>query len=100
MWPYVAELFNDDDLLRDLADRGIAVLPSTLRESFDRRIEPIIEQATLALPDVPGAWGRARRSEEHTSELQSRGHLGCRILLEKKKKLRSPYRLPRHSTAY
>src|SRR5690625_6905114 len=28
------------------------------------------------------------RSEEHTSELQSRGHLVCRLLLEKKKKLR------------
>src|SRR5690625_7108966 len=28
----------------------------------------------------------ARRSEEHTSELQSRGHLVCRLLLEKKKK--------------
>src|SRR5207253_10858619 len=28
---------------------------------------------------------RARRSEEHTSELQSRGHLVCRLLLEKKK---------------
>src|SRR3989442_4545773 len=28
------------------------------------------------------------RSEEHTSELQSRPHLVCRLLLEKKKKLR------------
>src|SRR5690625_6416522 len=28
---------------------------------------------------------RWRRSEEHTSELQSRGHLVCRLLLEKKK---------------
>src|SRR5690625_6880885 len=28
------------------------------------------------------------RSEEHTSELQSRGHLVCRLLLEKKKKLK------------
>src|SRR5439155_26377204 len=27
------------------------------------------------------------RSEEHTSELQSRGHLVCRLLLEKKKKM-------------
>src|SRR5690625_5991866 len=27
---------------------------------------------------------RLRRSEEHTSELQSRGHLVCRLLLEKK----------------
>src|SRR5439155_3356591 len=28
---------------------------------------------------------RSARSEEHTSELQSRGHLVCRLLLEKKK---------------
>src|SRR5690625_6866949 len=28
------------------------------------------------------------RSEEHTSELQSRGHLVCRLLLEKKKKIK------------
>src|SRR5690625_5774912 len=32
---------------------------------------------------VPSRWVR---SEEHTSELQSRGHLVCRLLLEKKKK--------------
>src|SRR5687768_18352220 len=31
-------------------------------------------------------WARAWRSEEHTSELQSRLHLVCRLLLEKKKK--------------
>src|SRR5439155_25659107 len=30
------------------------------------------------------AWNVAGRSEEHTSELQSRGHLVCRLLLEKK----------------
>src|SRR5690625_5425629 len=29
--------------------------------------------------------GASSRSEEHTSELQSRGHLVCRLLLEKKK---------------
>src|SRR5690625_5577099 len=29
-------------------------------------------------------WVRHARSEEHTSELQSRGHLVCRLLLEKK----------------
>src|SRR5579884_2489692 len=29
-----------------------------------------------------------KRSEEHTSELQSRGHLVCRLLLEKKKQSR------------
>src|SRR5439155_4000513 len=33
-----------------------------------------------------GTFEMAFRSEEHTSELQSRGHLVCRLLLEKKKK--------------
>src|SRR2546422_7567077 len=32
--------------------------------------------------------GRGTRSEEHTSELQSRLHLVCRLLLEKKKTIR------------
>src|SRR5436305_8461126 len=31
---------------------------------------------------------KSNRSEEHTSELQSRPHLVCRLLLEKKKKMR------------
>src|SRR5437870_9962600 len=34
----------------------------------------------------PPISARPHRSEEHTSELQSRGHLVCRLLLEKKKK--------------
>src|SRR3989442_11794956 len=34
----------------------------------------------------PDHVGRLLRSEEHTSELQSRPHLVCRLLLEKKKK--------------
>src|SRR5215813_4363495 len=34
----------------------------------------------------PNADAARRRSEEHTSELQSRPHLVCRLLLEKKKK--------------
>src|SRR5215510_15741040 len=42
-----------------------------------------------------GARARHRRtrSEEHTSELQSRGHLVCRLLLEKKKKKQIPLSL-------
>src|SRR5437870_9008106 len=35
---------------------------------------------------LPRPGADAYRSEEHTSELQSRGHLVCRLLLEKKKK--------------
>src|SRR5205809_5739725 len=44
-------------------------------------------------------WGLAApsttnyRSEEHTSELQSRLHLVCRLLLEKKKRMTSKRRL-------
>src|SRR5207244_12204479 len=34
---------------------------------------------------IVGERGDARRSEEHTSELQSPDHLVCRLLLEKKK---------------
>src|SRR2546422_5101253 len=34
------------------------------------------------------------RSEEHTSELQSRLHLVCRLLLEKKKNRKSPHTAP------
>src|SRR5690554_7635368 len=34
--------------------------------------------------DAGAAAGGERRSEEHTSELQSRPHLVCRLLLEKK----------------
>src|SRR5258708_14927384 len=43
----------------------------------------------LTVPSFPPtAWGPddRRRSEEHTSELQSPDHLVCRLLLEKKKK--------------
>src|SRR2546422_8495636 len=40
----------------------------------------------LVLEDVPDAGVSGQRSEEHTSELQSRLHLVCRLLLEKKKK--------------
>src|SRR3712207_7116597 len=50
---------------------------------------------TFARSTVPGSGERtsaaepsaALRSEEHTSELQSRQYLVCRLLLEKKKKL-------------
>src|SRR5215203_7396944 len=35
---------------------------------------------------MAGTWKRCSRSEEHTSELQSRQYLVCRLLLEKKQK--------------
>src|ERR1041385_9456169 len=47
---------------------------------------------TIAMPAAPGLGYRVDRSEEHTSELQSRLHLVCRLLLEKKKKRMKPAR--------
>src|SRR3989442_10942344 len=41
---------------------------------------------TIWVWDQPYAARKPSRSEEHTSELQSRPHLVCRLLLEKKKK--------------
>src|SRR2546429_7238117 len=41
---------------------------------------------TLPLPPSSFSTCVSMRSEEHTSELQSRLHLVCRLLLEKKKK--------------
>src|SRR3989442_4749456 len=43
----------------------------------------------LGLPAQPLDGGARGRSEEHTSELQSRPHLVCRLLLEKKKYTRA-----------
>src|SRR3989440_2308308 len=46
---------------------------------------------------TPPALRRTRRSEEHTSELQSRSDLVCRLLLEKKKKKQAhPQRCAAH----
>src|SRR3712207_8256836 len=46
---------------------------------------------TLGRPGTLGAGIRVLRSEEHTSELQSRQYLVCRLLLEKKKNTKRPY---------
>src|SRR5258708_26465448 len=43
----------------------------------------------LAKKDVPTCTMDEKRSEEHTSELQSPDHLVCRLLLEKKKQRRT-----------
>src|SRR5690554_6983492 len=49
---------------------------------------PVIESAlnprALSRAGASGIWQFMYRSEEHTSELQSRPHLVCRLLLEKK----------------
>src|SRR5690606_39665940 len=56
-------------------------------------LELLVKQSDVEIPvfastslHVKAAIDRALRSEEHTSELQSRENLVCRLLLEKKKK--------------
>src|SRR5215510_10512053 len=49
------------------------------------RSEPVVHTAREPQRETQCVGAGALRSEEHTSELQSRGHLVCRLLLEKKK---------------
>src|SRR5439155_21287982 len=67
--------------------RGAALERLRLRVLPDRNLGDPESLARLrGVAAVPGPrGGQEQRSEEHTSELQSRGHLVCRLLLEKKK---------------
>src|SRR3712207_7387973 len=57
-----------------------------LRQVRERRVHVLLgELRVLQLAREVGVVG-GQRSEEHTSELQSRQYLVCRLLLEKKKK--------------
>src|SRR5690625_2815374 len=55
------------------------------REAEEER-RAIVDAARSDAATAREAARAEARSEEHTSELQSRGHLVCRLLLEKKKK--------------
>src|SRR5258705_7981230 len=61
--------------------------PDALREDRDIHLRPRVHvHGELQLENHVYRRRRGRRSEEHTSELQSLRHLVCRLLLEKKKK--------------
>src|SRR3712207_7725152 len=67
---------------RTLLQDGVHAVPQFTRH--DRMLLAVVDLALVRdLPDV-GAIVQ-QRSEEHTSELQSRQYLVCRLLLEKKK---------------
>ena len=53
-------------------------------DKFDKKKKNIFKAAQKVNERVTGLDGNNPRSEEHTSELQSRLHLVCRLLLEKK----------------
>src|SRR5437870_7472069 len=46
---------------------------------LDAHLDRLYDSASVYGMEIP--YDRAQRSEEHTSELQSRGHLVCRLLL-------------------
>src|SRR2546422_4161810 len=93
---------EDEDVALERVDHGTRSASSSARPSgavqsrlpiaraISRPSRPttktIGECVTCHAPFTPPATSRSTRSEEHTSELQSRLHLVCRLLLEKKKK--------------
>src|SRR5258708_21753912 len=61
---------------------------ANLRRLTDRRFAMSLIQTPVSYGELIDKMTISSRSEEHTSELQSPDHLVCRLLLEKKKKLR------------
>src|SRR3712207_8179558 len=83
LFPYTT-LFRSlpEDVALRPADRDGRPVP--LGNRVAGRIEGVLEQVVGDIaPVLPDPTGRVR-SEEHTSELQSRQYLVCRLLLEKK----------------
>src|SRR5690606_9472550 len=87
-----------EEIKAGLRQRTIAgeIVPAVLGSSFKNKGVPLVLDAVIdflpAPTDIPAIKGihpdhveEGDRSEEHTSELQSRENLVCRLLLEKKK---------------
>src|SRR3712207_7534414 len=92
LFPYTT-LFRSGQVAKQLADRyegtntGLS-LPSTRVDAFNVTLANELSRngRRSGLTFAPEG-GSERRSEEHTSELQSRQYLVCRLLLEKKKQI-------------
>src|SRR5690625_5913277 len=56
------------------------------RVDWNQRDRIAVRQLLRIIKRLDSSLDHPRRSEEHTSELQSRGHLVCRLLLEKEKR--------------
>src|SRR2546422_4944517 len=95
--PPRSTLFPYTTLFRSIADRltvAIAAQASGRRiraasGSRSSSARPAWAMPKVTTASVGIAQAGLARSEEHTSELQSRLHLVCRLLLEKKKKKKS-----------
>src|SRR3989442_4969161 len=90
LFPYTTLFRSLPERVRFLIEeyRHLLEEPAALKEKLQcltSRYGRAVIGRWLAQTDS-GAWGELVRSEEHTSELQSRPHLVCRLLLGKKKK--------------
>src|SRR2546430_8752717 len=82
--PPRSTLFPYTTLFRSLVSDGVPKPPGAPRRSLPppSRLPP---GPRVAQSTAPVRARTGRRSEEHTSELQSQSNLVCRLLLEKKK---------------
>jgi ring-1,2-phenylacetyl-CoA epoxidase subunit PaaC len=71
MWPYVEELFTDDELI-DRLD-GVAVRPSSLEEAAMRGIRSVLAEAELEVPEV--AQARLTSEVRDGSYSEHRGYI-------------------------
>src|SRR2546421_5207091 len=93
--PPRSTLFPYTTLFRSITSSGRIVWPSVMVPSC--HIQVCVRGFSFSWKTVM-RWA-AYRSEEHTSELQSRSDLVCRLLLEKKKFLRTHrHQRPHHPT--
>src|SRR5690625_4225416 len=72
------------DLTHALWAQGVTTYLPTVITASEEKITHVLAVIAAARRSDP-LLAHSIRSEEHTSELQSRGHLVCRLLLEKKK---------------
>src|SRR5687768_17926014 len=89
LFPYTTLFRSDHRQQREADAPGGGRLAVRQRPPWSSRHRPGQPAAEVALRHAEGQAGplpAEPRSEEHTSELQSRLHLVCRLLLEKKKK--------------
>src|SRR5687768_17999675 len=87
--PPRSTLFPYTTLFRSVRRAGVAhrtVWPRVSRARASRKNKDALDAPRKGGSGESGPRERLERSEEHTSELQSRLHLVCRLLLEKKKK--------------
>src|SRR5690625_6699747 len=63
---------------------ALPISPSWVRKRLPRIFLTSAKRRCPSSTNPASSTSAPKRSEEHTSELQSRGHLVCRLLLEKK----------------